>query len=146
MRGAITPLPQYAFMEWCSVKTKSTETTLLFMVLGSSLPCSQKPDPVGFSPELCTQRFVLIVSSHLRARLTSLLRVSGQNVVSVSDIRHAYYNIPPISSFSIQPPCALRSSELCNFSLLLLLYLIQGQRFSGLFFSQTPSICFLLLE
>jgi hypothetical protein len=27
MRGAIPPLPQYAFMEWCSVK-KSTQTTL----------------------------------------------------------------------------------------------------------------------
>jgi hypothetical protein len=28
MRGAINPLPQYAFMAWCSVK-KSTVTTLL---------------------------------------------------------------------------------------------------------------------
>jgi len=28
MRGAIFPLPQYAFMTWCSVK-KSTGTTLL---------------------------------------------------------------------------------------------------------------------
>jgi hypothetical protein len=28
MRGAIHPLPQYAFMAWCSVK-KSTGTTLM---------------------------------------------------------------------------------------------------------------------
>jgi hypothetical protein len=28
MRGAITPLPQYAFMVWCSVK-KGTGTNLL---------------------------------------------------------------------------------------------------------------------
>jgi hypothetical protein len=32
MRGAIPPLPQYAFMAWCSVK-KSTDTTLTFTIL-----------------------------------------------------------------------------------------------------------------
>jgi hypothetical protein len=32
MSGAILPLPQYDFMEWCSVK-KSTGTTLLYFTL-----------------------------------------------------------------------------------------------------------------
>jgi len=28
MRGSMDPLPQYAFMAWCSVKNKGTGTTL----------------------------------------------------------------------------------------------------------------------
>jgi hypothetical protein len=32
MNGAIQPLPQYAFMAWCSVKI-STETTLIIIII-----------------------------------------------------------------------------------------------------------------
>jgi hypothetical protein len=43
MRGAITPLPQYAFMMWCSVK-KSTITNLQWFIRsqGSSVSVSTR--------------------------------------------------------------------------------------------------------
>jgi hypothetical protein len=40
MRGAIPPLSQYASMAWCSVKEKSTVTTLTYLTLPYlTLPC-----------------------------------------------------------------------------------------------------------
>jgi hypothetical protein len=37
MSGAISPLPQYAFMTWCSVKIKSPGTVLRFTALKTQL-------------------------------------------------------------------------------------------------------------
>jgi hypothetical protein len=42
MRGAILPLPQYAFMAWCSVKNTAQEQLNLYLTLPRATPSNDK--------------------------------------------------------------------------------------------------------
>jgi hypothetical protein len=48
MGGAVPPLPQYAFMAWCSVRG-STETNLLYLLGGEIVPLPSMDDADDFN-------------------------------------------------------------------------------------------------
>jgi hypothetical protein len=77
MRGAISPLPLYAFMAWCSVKKSTGTTSPLPFTIAHHWPLSWVMWMQSTPSYPTALRSILILSSNLRLGLPSGLFSSG---------------------------------------------------------------------
>jgi hypothetical protein len=101
MSGAIPPLPQYAFIAWCSVKAQGQLYLYLLAGPEGSVPQILKPatghdsKPIS-SPPILTTSFLNIICP------SSILQVAGVHDVSVQKFCiHSQFLPSPFKALSV---------------------------------------------
>jgi hypothetical protein len=90
MRGAIPPLPQYAFMVWCSVKEKGRDNFNFTLII-------LEPGYYGEAPHYAGSSSLLDIN----IRVTTYYHTSSMQVMYFFDARHQISYAYKISSLTI---------------------------------------------